>query len=160
MSTEVASTRLPKEILREIDREASARGISRSVYLADLIEQRAHGASGNGNDQLEAMTRSLVSELREIRESYRTLVQGVREIRAALKTDQPQASVEAKSPLIERLTFSAFFSEALIKRVSSTLYRNPSELSQVVREARDQAEAEAKVWRDRAQANQDPKGTS
>ena len=160
MSTEVASTRLPKEILREIDREASTRGMSRSVYLAELIEQRPLATSGDAGDQLATMTRALASELREIREGYRVLAQSLREIRATLKTDQPQASVEAKSPLIERLTFSAFFSEALIKRVSSTLYRNPSELSQVVREARDQAEAEAKLWRERAQGNQDPKGAS
>ena len=106
------------------------------------------------------MTRALASELREIRESHRSLAQGLREIRAALKSGEPPAAVEAKSPLIERLTFSAFFSEALIKRVSAALYRNPSELSQVVREARDQADAEAKLWRDRAQGNQDPKGES
>ena len=117
MSTEVASTRLRREILREIDREASTRGISRSVYLAELIEQRALDGSGNGSDQLEAMTRALASELREIRESHRSLAQGLREIRAALESGEPPAAVEAKSPLIERLTFSAFFSEALIKRV-------------------------------------------
>jgi hypothetical protein len=160
MSTEVASTRLPKEILREIDREASNRGMSRSVYLAELIEQRALNASANGSDQLEQVTRALVSELREIREGYRALVQGMRELRAALKSGEPPLTVEARSPLIERLTFSAFFSEALIKRVSSALYRNPSELGQVVREARDQAEAEAKLWRDRAQGNHDPKAAS
>ena len=160
MSTEVASTRLPKEILREIDREASSRGMSRSVYLAELIEQRALSASGNGSDQLEQVIRALVSELRELREGYRALVQGLREVRVALKTGDPPVPVEARSPLIERLTFSAFFSEAPIKRVSSALYRNPSELGQVVREARDQAEAEAKLWRDRAPGNQEPKATS
>jgi len=158
MSTEVASTRLPKEILREIDREASARGMSRSVYLAELIEQRAMGEAGS-SDQLEAVTRTLVSEMREIREGYRAIAQGLRELRVALKTGEPPATVEARSPLIERLTFSAFFSEALIKRVGSALYRNPSELGQVVREAREQAEAEAKLWRERA-STQDPKGAS
>jgi hypothetical protein len=160
MSTEVASTRLPTEILREIDREASTRGMSRSVYLAALIEQRALGAPGNGTDHLETVTRALVTELRELREGYRALAEGLREIRAAIETGGPPAKAESSSPLIERLTFSTFFSEALIKRLSSALYRNPSELGQVVREAREQAEAEAKLWRERAQGNQDPKGAS
>jgi hypothetical protein len=40
MSTEVASTRLPREVVRELDQEAAARGISRSVYVAGLIGQR------------------------------------------------------------------------------------------------------------------------
>lgn len=160
MGTEVASTRLPTEILREIDREASTRGMSRSVYLAALIEQRALGASGNGSDHLETVTRALVTELREIREGHRALAQGLRELRVALETDRPRTASETLSPFIERLTFSAFFSEALLKRVSSALYRNPSELGQVVREAREQAEAEAKLWRERAQGNQDPKGAS
>jgi hypothetical protein len=158
MSTEVASTRLPTEILREIDREASIRGMSRSVYLAALIEQRALGASGNGSDHLETVTRALVTELREIRESRRGLAQGLRELRDALETSRPPTMSEPHEPLIERLTFSAFFSEALLKRVSSALYRNPSELGQVVREAREQAEAEAKLWRERAQGNQDSEG--
>ena len=159
MSTEVASTRLPKEILREIDREASTRGMSRSVYLAELIERRTLSAAGSGNEQLEVVTRTLVNEMREIREGYRALAQGLRELRVALKTGESPATVEVRSPLIERLTFSAFFSEALIKRVGSALYRNPSELGQVVREAREQAEAEAKLWRERA-STQDPKGAS
>jgi hypothetical protein len=159
MSTEVASTRLRTEILREIDREASARGMSRSVYLAALIEQRALGAPGSGTDHLETVTRAFVAELREIRESHRALAQGLRELRMALETGPPAKS-EPRSPLIERLTFSAFFSETLIKRVSSALYRNPSELGQLVREAREQAEAEAKLWRERAQGNEDPKGVS
>ncbi len=160
MSTEVASTRLPTEILREIDREASSRGMSRSVYLAALIEQRALGAPGNGADHLETVTRALVTELRELREGHRALAQGLREIRAAIETGGPPATSEPRSPLIERLMFSAFFSEALLKRVSSALYRSPSELGQVVREAREQAEAEAKLWRERAQGNQEPKGAS
>ena len=161
MSTEVASTRLPTEILREIDREASSRGMSRSVYLAALIEQRGLGApAGNGTDHLETVTRALVTELRELREGYRALAQGLREIRAAIETGGPPANAEPHSPLIERLTFSTFFSEALLKRVSSALYRSPSELGQVVREAREQAEAEAKLWRERAQGNQEPKGAS
>jgi hypothetical protein len=161
MSTEVASTRLPKEILREIDREASSRGMSRSVYLAALIEQRALGApAGNGSDHLETVTRALVAELRELREGYRALAQGLREIRAAIETGGPPATSAPRSPLIERLTFSTFFSEALLKRVSSALYRSPSELGQVVREAREQAEAEAKLWRERVQGNQEPKGAS
>ena len=160
MGTEVASTRLPTEILREIDREASARGMSRSVYLAALIEQRALSVPGSGTEQLEAVTRAFVAELREIREGYRALAQGLRELRAALEIRGPLGMSEPHSPLIARLTFSAFFSEALLKRVSSALYRNPSELGQVVREAREQAEAEAKLWRERAQGNQDPKGAS
>jgi hypothetical protein len=158
VSLEVASTRLPMEILREIDREAGRRGMSRSVYLAALIEQRALGTSADGNEHIKAATRALAVELREIREDYRVLAQGIREIRAALTKDEPPVSVDGASPLCERLAFSAFFSEALIKRVSSTLMRNPSELSQVVREARDQAEAEAKLWRNRAQGNHGPKG--
>jgi len=134
--------------------------MSRSVYLAALIEQRALGAPSNGTDQLEAVTRALVTELREIREGYRALAHGLRELRTAFQIRGPLATSEPHSPLIDRLTFSAFFSEALIKRVSSALYRNPSELGQVVREAREQAEAEAKLWRERAQGNQDPKGAS
>ncbi len=56
--------------------------------------------------------------------------------------------------------FSTFFSETLIKRVSALLNRNPGELSQVVREAREQAEAEAKLWRERLQGTESPKGSS
>jgi len=85
MSTEVASTRLPKEILREIDRAASARGISRSVYLAELIEQGTlPEASINAGGQLGALSTALAGELKEIRQSHRTVAQGLREIRAAL----------------------------------------------------------------------------
>jgi hypothetical protein len=159
MSTEVASTRLPKEILREIDRAASARGISRSVYLAELIE---HGTLGepsiNAGGQLGALSTALAGELKEIRQSHRTVAQGLREIRAALG-EGGRSAVESKSPLLERLVFSTFFSEVLIKRVSALLYRNPSELSQVVREAREQAEAEAKLWRERLQGCESPKGS-
>jgi hypothetical protein len=56
--------------------------------------------------------------------------------------------------------FSTFFSETLIKRVSALLNRNPGELSQVVREAREQAEGEAKLWRERLQGTESPKGSS
>ena len=158
MSTEIASTRLPKEILRGIDRAASARGISRSVYLAELIEHGTLGeASINAGGQLGAMSTALAGELKEIRQSHRTVAQGLREVRAALGEGGRQ-SVESKSPFLERLVFSTFFSEVLIKRVSALLYRNPSELSQVVREAREQAEAEAKLWRERLQGSENPKG--
>ena len=86
MSTEVASTRLPKEILREIDRAASARGLSRSVYLAELIEQGTLGDTPiNASGQLGALSTALAGELKEIRQSQRTVAQGLREIRAALK---------------------------------------------------------------------------
>ncbi len=159
MSTEVASTRLPKEILREIDRAASARGISRSVYLAELIEHGTLGESSiNAGGQLGALSAQLAGELKEIRQSHRTVAQGLREIRAALG-EGGLSAVESKSPLLERLVFSTFFSEVLIKRVSALLYRNPSELSQVVREAREQAEAEAKLWRERLQGCESPKGS-
>jgi hypothetical protein len=158
MSTEVASTRLPKEILREIDRAASARGISRSVYLAELIEHGTLGqASINAGGQLGALSTALAGELKEIRQNQRTVAQGVRDIRAALSEGSP---VESNSPLLERLVFSTFFSEVLIKRISALLYRNPSELSQVVREAREQAEAEAKLWRERLQGRESPKGSA
>jgi hypothetical protein len=157
MSMEVVSTRVPKEILREIDRAASARGISRSVYLAELIEHGTVGeASINAGGQLGALSTALAGELKEIRQSHRTVAQGLREIRAALGEGGPSA-VENKSPLLERLVFSTFFSEVLIKRVSALLYRNPSELSQIVREAREQAETEAKLWRERLQGSQSPK---
>ena len=160
MSTEVASTRLPKEILRAIDRAASARGISRSVYLAELIEHGTLGeASINAGGQLGALSTALAGELKEIRQSHRTVAQGLREIRAAIG-EGGRSAVENKSPLLERLVFSTFFSEVLIKRVSALLYRNPSELSQVVREAREQAEAEAKLWRERLQGCESPKGPS
>lgn len=160
MSTEVASTRLPKEILREIDRAASARGISRSVYLAELIEHGTLGeASINASGQPGALSTAFAGELKEIRQSQRTVVQGVREIRAAL-SQGGMSVIESKSPLLERLVFSTFFSEVLIKRISGLLYRNPSELSQVVREAREQAEAEAKLWRERLKECESPKGSS
>jgi hypothetical protein len=161
VSTEVASTRLPREILREIDREASARGISRSVYVAELIEQRmSRDGSIQRNGGVETLTAALAGELREIRESHRSLAQGLREIRAALRESGSSIGIDAQSPLFERLTFSTFFSEALIKRVSALLYRNPGELSQVVREAREQAEAEAKLWRERLQGHESPRGSS
>jgi hypothetical protein len=161
VSTEVASTRLPREILREIDREASARGISRSVYVAELIEQRvSRDGSIHRNGDVETLTAALAGELREIRESHRGLTQGLREIRAALRECGPSTGIDARSPLFDRLTFSTFFSEALIKRVSALLYRNPGELSQVVREAREQAEAEAKLWRERLQGRESLKGSS
>jgi hypothetical protein len=160
MSTEVASTRLPKEILREIDRAASARGISRSVYLAELIEHGAlEEASMNPSGQLSALSTALAGELKEIRQSQRTVVQGVREIRTAL-SEGGLSAAESKSPLLERVVFSTFFSEVLIKRISALLYRNPGELSQVVREAREQAEAEAKLWRAQLQGCESPKGSS
>jgi hypothetical protein len=160
MSTEVASTRLPKEMLREIDRAASARGIARSVYLAELIEQgtTVGEASINSSGQLGSLSAALAGELKEIRQSQRTVVQGLREIRAAL-SEGGLSVVESRSPLLQRLVFSTFFSEVLIKRVSALLYRNPSELSQVVREAREQAEAEAKLWRERLQGSESPKGS-
>jgi hypothetical protein len=160
VSTEVASTRLPKEILREIDREASARGMSRSVYLAELIERgtlRDH--AGNRGTQIEALTAVVLRELRDIRESQRSLAHGLRDMRAAAE-GSPPAGAEAKSPLIERLAFSTFFSEALIKRVSALLYRNPSELGHVVRDAREQADAEVKVWRERLHGREPSKEAS
>jgi hypothetical protein len=160
MSTEVASTRLPKEILREIDRAASARGISRSVHLAELIEHGTLGEpSANASGQLGALSTALAGELKEIRQSQRTVAQGLRDIRAAL-SEGGTSVIESKSPLLERLVFSTFFSEVLIKRVSALLYRNPSELSQVVRAAREQAEAEAKLWRERLQVCESPKGSA
>ena len=157
MSTEVASTRLPREILRELDRAASARGISRSVYLAELIEQGtrsdAHALANGLDDELRA---ALAGALRELREGQRTLFQGLREIQVALRSGGSASAVDTSPPLVERLSFSAFFSEALFKRVSALLYRNPGELSQVVREARNQAEAEARLWRERLQGGDGP----
>jgi len=161
MTTEVASTRLPREVLREIDHEATARGVSRSVYLAELIEQSTlRDASAGAGGQGEALSTAVAGELREIRESYRSLAQALRDIRVTLKSSGPSTAVEAGSPLFERLTFSTFFSEALIKRVSALLYRNPCELGEVVREAREQAEAEAKLWRERLQGRENPTGSS
>src|ERR1700719_4695158 len=85
VSTEVASTRLPKEILREIDREAARRGISRSVYLADLIERGAlREPSAEGVGAAQALHVALTSELREIRESELSLRDAMRDIQAAL----------------------------------------------------------------------------
>jgi hypothetical protein len=170
VSTEVASTRLPKEILREIDREAARRGISRSVYLADVIERGALGEpSPDGAGAAEALRVALTSELREIREGQRSLSQVLRDIQAALKAGAFASSpagfcVASAAPagpaVLDRLMFSTFFSEALIKRVSALLYRNPGELGQVVREAREQAEAEAKFWRERLQGTESPNGSS
>ena len=170
MSAEVASTRLPKEILREIDREAARRGISRSVYLADVIERGAlREPSVDAAGAAEALRAALTSELREIREGQRSLSQTLRDIQAALKAGAFASSaagpcVASAAPagpaVLDRLMFSTFFSETLIKRVSALLYRNPGELSQVVREAREQAEAEAKLWRERLQGTESPKGSS
>jgi hypothetical protein len=170
VGAEVASTRLPKEILREIDREAARRGISRSVYLADVIERGAlREPSADAAGAAEALRAALTSELREIRESQRNLSQALRDIQAALKagvsaSDAPGprlVSPAAASPaVLDRLMFSTFFSEALMKRVSALLYRNPGELSQVVREAREHAEAEAKLWRERLQGCDSPRGSS
>lgn len=170
MSAEVASTRLPREILREIDREAARRGISRSVYLADVIERGALSESSvDAAGAAEALRAALTSELREIREGQRRLSQTLRDIQAALKTDTfasgaagsgVASAVIAGPAVLDRLMFSTFFSETLIKRVSALLYRNPGELSQVVREAREQAEAEAKLWRERLQGTESPKGSS
>ncbi len=161
MSTEVASTRLPREIVRELDQEAAARGISRSVYVAGLIEQRAsnRGSTGGGIEA-EALAAALAGELREIREGQRSLARALREIQTALAGKGTSAAPDSGSPLLERLTFSAFFSEALIKRVSALLNRHPGELGQVVREAREQADAEVKLWRERLQENTNGKGTA
>ncbi len=168
MSAEVASTRLPKEILREIDREAARRGISRSVYLADVIERGAlREPSVDAAGAAEALRAALTSELREIREGQRSLSHALRDLQAALNagpfpssTASPcvASAVSAGPAVLDRLMFSTFFSETLIKRVSALLYRNPGELSQVVREAREQAEAEAKLWRERLQGSEGPKG--
>jgi hypothetical protein len=167
VSAEVASTRLPKEILREIDREAARRGISRSVYLADIIERGA--LREPSADGAVATAEALTSELREIREGQRSLTHALRDLHSALKAGAFPSSaaspcVASAAPagpaIIDRLMFSTFFSETLIKRVSALLNRNPGELSQVVREAREQAEAEAKLWRERLQGTESPKGSS
>ena len=158
MSTEVASTRLPREVVRELDQEAAARGISRSVYVAGLIEQRAASRIG-GRVEAEALTAALAGELREIREGQRSLARALREIQVALGGKGLSAAPDSGSPLLERLTFSAFFSEALIKRVSALLNRHPGELGQVVRDAREQADAEVKLWRERLQDNTNGKGS-
>ena len=161
MSTEVASTRLPKEILREVDREATARGLSRSVYLAELIERSTlQDASVERSGHAQALSSALAGELREIRESQRSIAQGLRDIQSALNSRRASAVSEAQPPLYERLTFSTFFSEALIKRVTALLHRNPGELSQVVREAREQAEAEARLWRERLRPGESAKSAS
>jgi hypothetical protein len=170
VSAEVASTRLPKEILREIDREAARRGISRSVYLADIIERGAvREPSADGAATAEALRVALTSELREIREDQRSLTHALRDLHSALKAGAFPSSAAspcvASAPpagpaIIDRLMFSTFFSETLIKRVSALLNRNPGELSRVVREAREQAEAEAKLWRERLQGTESPKGSS
>jgi hypothetical protein len=170
MGAEVASTRLPKEMLREIDREAARRGISRSVYLADVIERCAlREPSAGAAAPAEALRVALTSELREIREGQRSLSHTLRDIQAALKTGAFESdatgsyvasAVSAGPAVLDRLMFSTFFSETLIKRVSALLYRNPGELSQVVREAREQAEAEAKLWRERLQGPESRKGSS
>ena len=159
MTTEVASTRLPREIVREIDRAASARGISRSVYLAELIEQgTVREPSPLAIDQAETLS-ALASGLREIREAHRSVAHGLREFRITMGAGGASGA-EMTSPLLERVAFSTFFSEALIKRISALLCRNPSELSQVVREARDQAQAEANLWRQRLQAHEGPQESS
>ncbi len=161
MSTEVASTRLPREVLRELDREASARGISRSVYVAGLIEQRvSHDGAVHGGADIEALTAALASELREIREGQRSLARGLREVQTALAARGSSTALESESPLLERLTFSTFFSEALIKRMSALLQRHPGELGQVIREAREQADAEVKLWRERLQEGASRKGSA
>lgn len=170
MGAEVASTRLPKEILREIDREAARRGISRSVYLADVIERSALRApSPDAAGAAETLGVALTSELREIREVQRSLSHTLHDIQAVLKAGAfgsnaagscVTSAVPAGPAVLDRLMFSTFFSETLIKRVSALLYRNPGELSQVVREAREQAEAEAKLWRERLQGTESPKGSS
>ena len=168
MSAEVASTRLPKEILREIDREAARRGISRSVYLADVIERGTHREASDAAGGAEALRFAFTSELRELREGQRSLSHALRDIQAALTTGtfafgagSGVASAAPAGPaVLDRLMFSTFFSEALIKRVSGLLYRNPGELSQVVREAREQAEAEAKLWHDRLPGLEKSKGSS
>lgn len=165
MSAEVASTRLPKEILREIDREAARRGISRSVYLADVIQRGAfREPSADATGAAEALRFALTSELREIREGQRSLSHALRDIQAALKAgafpSSATSTASAGPAVLDRLIFSTFFSETLIKRVGALLYRNPGELSQVVREAREQAEAEAKLWRERLQGCESPKGSS
>jgi hypothetical protein len=150
VSTEVASTRLPKEILRQIDREASARGVSRSVHLAEVIERRCTEDSAvPSGGQIETLLAELAGELRQIRETQRSLAHALRDIQGALRTGGQSPEMGSAAPLLERLAFSTFFSENLIKRVSALLYRHPGELSQVVREAREQADAEAKLWRER-----------
>jgi predicted DNA-binding protein len=161
VTTEVASTRLPRETIRELDREATTRGISRSVYLAELIERRvSDGASTQTSVQVDALAAGLTGQLREIRESQRNIAQALRDVQASLKPSGSPPVSDVGSSLIERLTFSTFFSEALIKRVGALLHRNPGELGQVVREAREQAEAEAKLWRERLQAGQSQKGSA
>jgi hypothetical protein len=158
VSTEVASTRLPREILREIDREANARGLPRSVYLAHLIELgTARDSSAQQGDDFAGLRATFTSELRELRDSQRNLAETLRAIQASLQS-QPATVRPASDPsvqsLIDRLLFSTFFSEALIKRISASLYRNPGELAQVVREARDQATADASRWRERIAATE------
>jgi hypothetical protein len=158
VSTEVASTRLPREILREIDREANARGLPRSVYLAHLIERgTATDASACQSDDFADLRATFTGELRELRDSQRNLAESLRAIQVSLQS-QPATVQPASDPsmqsLIDRLLFSTFFSEALIKRIGASLYRNPGELAQVVREARDQATADASMWRERIAATE------
>ena len=78
VSAEVASTRLPKEILREIDREAARRGISRSVYLTDLIERGA--LSEPSSDAAGAAELGLESSLVNSSESLRYRNLGLGEV--------------------------------------------------------------------------------
>jgi hypothetical protein len=156
VSTEVVSTRLPKEILRELDREAAALGVSRSVHLADVIERRT---AREGSGQIEALTVALASELRALREGQRSLGQALRDLQVALRAKSNSSGVDSASPLVERLALSTFFSEALVKRVSRRLYRDPGELGQVVREAREEALAEAKLWWERQCGSESPKGS-
>jgi hypothetical protein len=159
VSTEVASTRLPKETLREIDREAAARGISRSVHLADLIERRASDdGAAHTNGEAQALMAAIGRELRALQEGQRTLAQALRELEVAMRAAAP-SRMDSASPLLERLTFSTFFSEALMKRVSRRLIRDPGELGQVVREARDEALAEAKLWREPSHGSEASKGS-
>ena len=113
-----------------------------------------------GSVDAEAFTAALAGELREIREGQRSLARALREIQTALGGKGVSAAPVSESPLMERLTFSAFFSEALIKRVSALLNRHPGELGQIVREAREQADAEVRLWRERLQEGSNGKGSA
>jgi len=98
--------------------------------------------------------------MREMRDSQRSLAQGLRDVQATLRAGRGASLAETGSPLLQRLTFSTFFSEALIKRISALLYRHPGELGPVVQEAREQAEAESKLWHSRLQSCTSEKGVA
>jgi hypothetical protein len=113
------SIRLPPALRAQVQREAAARGITRTDWLVHLIER----------GQFAEDVRQLLPRNGQA---------------AAPHAASPEARSAGSLPpqIIERGLFAVCFAEALLKKLNATLNRSSSELGTIAKQARDQAQAE------------------